>query len=54
MEERVYIFPEDIKALVAKAPEPKSVTMKLFNKEGAEENEGEENSKADDTQGKPA
>ncbi len=53
MKEREYIFPEDIEPLVEEVPEKRSVTIKLFDKRGAD-NEGEENSKADVTQGNPA
>lgn len=38
MDEKIYVFPEKIKPLVAETPELKSATMKLFNVERTEEN----------------
>lgn len=47
VKEPEYIFPEDIKPLVAKAPEKRTVTMRLFTENG--DNNGEDG-KSDDGQ----
>ena len=47
VKEPEYIFPEDIKPLVAKAPEKRTVTMRLFTENG--DNNGEDR-KSDDGQ----
>lgn len=51
VKEPEYIFPEDIKPLVAKAPEKRTVTMRLFTENGDNNGDGENDntSKAGDS-----